>query len=761
MSTNEQNNLNTQPNLSNESSEGGFDLHKILFILYSHKWKILILSSIGLMAALGVYLAKDSIQKPLYMSQAKLLVRYVVEAVAVDQVDIRSVSENRYRSFALNNEIAILNSWDLKQEIAEEILKDEKIKLKKFLPNSGRERITNAEISMAINNQFEVGLDWNTSIINFSYSHSDPEIAPKMLNIFIEKYFKKHLKTHRANFPLEIVEREIFEIKESIKSAEGSISDLMSGIVSIADEQKRLSNRKQKLDEELVELERALAIQKLRVEKLPVLSEPQDSISTAVDTLQQAQPDINDIEKLKSLISRLEILNNQKIQHNLVHKPESNKIKVIQQQIDLVENEKANLIEKFPALIAVENSSNSTITSINPLDPNIEKSRLLEIEYKISSLKEEQQQIDLEIKQIAQIANDVKPHQRKKEVAEARLKTLENAKTNAERDLISKEDMAGLPNIILMQSPTPAFPVISDEIKKVILALALSGLALGVGIAFVIEIFLDRSVKHPDEFEARLHIPLMLSIPQLSEATNEQMHTKMKFGKSGKRFEFSTKNGNEILSEIKPWDPNHFIHPFTGAMRDRLASYFQMDQIKDNELLAVTGFSKGVGASTIACSLAASFAEIDKKVLYINLNEDGFFTDGNGEPETDEINNSSSLLNRDFKLREKQGNLIMMSINFKSSNAKNRSVTPKKIYELITELKSSDFEHIVFDMPPLGTTSPTLAMAGFMNKVVVIVDSGKTNREILKRNYKELVSRNSNIFVILNKANKMSSRLWS
>src|ERR1700746_2283046 len=61
----------------------GFDLSDILFVLFRHKWKIIFCGLVGLIAASAVYF----LVPPAYESQAKLLVRYVMERSAVDGLD--------------------------------------------------------------------------------------------------------------------------------------------------------------------------------------------------------------------------------------------------------------------------------------------------------------------------------------------------------------------------------------------------------------------------------------------------------------------------------------------------------------------------------------------------------------------------------------------------------------------------------------------------------------------------------------------------
>ena len=57
-------------------------------MLFRHKWKILISAAVGIAAAAALYFLRPSD----YESQAKLLVRYVVDTSAIDQVESRSTT---------------------------------------------------------------------------------------------------------------------------------------------------------------------------------------------------------------------------------------------------------------------------------------------------------------------------------------------------------------------------------------------------------------------------------------------------------------------------------------------------------------------------------------------------------------------------------------------------------------------------------------------------------------------------------------------
>ena len=48
-------------------------------------------------------------------------------------------------------------------------------------------------------------------------------------------------------------------------------------------------------------------------------------------------------------------------------------------------------------------------------------------------------------------------------------------------------------------------------------------------------------------------------------------------------------------------------------------------------------------------------------------------------------------------------------------------------------LKASDYDYIVFDMPPVSSTSPTVSLASMLDMTFLVIESEKTNRDAVKR----------------------------
>ena len=82
--------------------------------------------------------------------------------------------------------------------------------------------------------------------------------------------------------------------------------------------------------------------------------------------------------------------------------------------------------------------------------------------------------------------------QRTKEIEENNYKYFQASLEKARVD--EALDPSKIPNISIVQSPSTAFKV-TGTVKKIVLGFAVGGIALGLGLAFFIELILNRTVK--------------------------------------------------------------------------------------------------------------------------------------------------------------------------------------------------------------------------------------------------------------------------
>jgi Mrp family chromosome partitioning ATPase len=261
--------------------------------------------------------------------------------------------------------------------------------------------------------------------------------------------------------------------------------------------------------------------------------------------------------------------------------------------------------------------------------------------------------------------------------------------------------------------------------------------------ALLKEIVLSHNIKRAVEIERFVGVTPLLSIPYSATARLQSASKR-----NGKAMPLVPKQKQS--SNIAPWDANHFIRPYCEAIRDRLGLYFELNRLTHKpKLVGVAGFAEGLGTSTLAAGLASALSGTnDGKVLLVDVNlgpeqVHPFFKGRPAYPLNTALMPSGAMA-------AAADNLYLATVG--SPNAGPAQLGLKKFFDLMPNLKASDFDYIIFDMPHLSETSPTWGMAAFMDKVLLVVEAEKNNRDVVKRGYRKLVSERDNVSVVLNKA---------
>jgi Mrp family chromosome partitioning ATPase len=170
------------------------------------------------------------------------------------------------------------------------------------------------------------------------------------------------------------------------------------------------------------------------------------------------------------------------------------------------------------------------------------------------------------------------------------------------------------------------------------------------------------------------------------------------------------------------------------------------------KLVAVTSCAGGAGVSTIAAGLASSLSETGEgNVLLVDMNSgDGVahrFYKGKLALGLDDILEKEKA-NRQVALV--QENLYLV----KEFNNRDKlpSVLPKRFSHLVTQLKASDYDYILLDMPPVTEISITPRLARFMDTILLVVESEKTDQDAAHRAAALLSEGRANVQVVMNKS---------
>ena len=676
----------------------GVNLSAILFALFKRKRTIILCAAVGIIAAAAFYF----FYAPVYESQAKLLVRYVLERSAVDSIESTNsgpaaASSNDYTSRVIGAEIEILTSWDLAVQVAQAIGPKrllppgwdqagkvaQAIGLKRLLPPSGA-AATETEAASAISLGLNVISNKGSNIIFVSYKNHDPQITALVLQELLSRYFVKHLEVHRSAGAFDFVTQQTDQVRTRLNQTEDALKSLRdkTGIVSLEEGSKALTAEAAKTQEELNAAEAELAEQKALVKQM------------------------------------------------------------------------------------AESKSKKWRNSPSEKSPLTEKAQVAGIEAKVETLKARLRDIQQRMKQLSELGPQMEDLERKRELDEANYKYFAASLEKARID--EALDPSKMPNISAVQRPSP--PMLDSKTRhKVTLGLAGGGLALGLAIALLRGLVLNRTVRRPLELETQLHIPLMLSIPYAGgrnghlalppngSPANPDAHRRLRgldhrlvLPPNGSPTDPGGLAARPHHPKLAPWDAGHFIRPYCDAIRDRLSLYFELNHLTHKpKLVGVAGFSEAAGTSTLAAGLAASLSETnDGKVLLVdvNLGPENVHPFFKGKP----AYSLNAALEQHSAIDSAADNLYLATVG--SPNTGPAQLGLKKFFDMMPNLKASDFDYIIFDMPPLSQTSPTWGMAAFMDKLLLVVEAEKDNRDLIRRGYGKLVAGRDNVAVMVNKA---------
>jgi len=375
------------------------------------------------------------------------------------------------------------------------------------------------------------------------------------------------------------------------------------------------------------------------------------------------------------------------------------------------------------------------------------KARVAGVEAKVESLKSRLHDIEERTKELSEVAPQIEDLERKRAMDEANYKYFAASLEKARVD--EALDPAKMPNISAVQRPSP--PILDTKRRdKLAIGLAGGGLALGIALVLLRELVLNRTVSRPSELENRLRIPLMLSIPYTNSRNG---HSPLPNGTSP-----HVKAPAPRHSNLAPWDGRHFIRPYCDAIRDRLGLYFELNNLTHKpKLVGVAGFSDAAGASTLAAGLASSLSETNEdKVLLVDvsLGPEEVHPFFKGKP----AYSLAAALQPRTDISSASDNLYLATVASPTSGGL-AQVGLKKFFDMMPNMKASDFDYIIFDMPPLHQTSPTWGMAAFMDKLLLVVEAEKNNRDVIRRGYAKLTAERPNLAVVLNKTRSYVPKL--
>ncbi len=296
----------------------------------------------------------------------------------------------------------------------------------------------------------------------------------------------------------------------------------------------------------------------------------------------------------------------------------------------------------------------------------------------------------------------------------------------------------------------PDEPIGPRRLMSVMLSGFLAGL-FGCGLALFLE-YLDDSVKTTEDVENILRLPALAAIPTIDSIPRRKL---LVAGANNAQDEGGGKRSQEVL--------------ITGDARSALAEAYR--QLRTSILLSTAGHAPksllitssvpSEGKTTTAINTAISLAQTGAKVLIIDAdmrrprlhsifgisNDQGLSSILSSQQSEAEILN---VIQQDVAT-----NLYLMPSGAVPPNPA-ELIGSANMQELIKTLEDN-FTHVVIDSPPIASFTDGVLIATMVDGVLLVVHSGKSSRQIVKRAKQLLTDVGAKIFgVVLNNVNVRS-----
>jgi Mrp family chromosome partitioning ATPase/uncharacterized protein involved in exopolysaccharide biosynthesis len=717
-----------------------------------------------------------------YQSEAELLIKWVATSHPVGQgqgsTEARYVTPDQTESI-INSELRILTSQDVITQVVDVVGAAKVLGRPKGETNLQSLAADRLEAAQYIKQHLTTAVIRDSDIISLSFSHSSPDVPQQLLSQLISIYQTRHRRIHQPDEEA-YLDGNIGQISDKLHETEINLRKAKSdvNITSLDASIRETGTATAALSAAVRETETELAVAQSAIRDRQALLAAAGTAQTtngAATTTNQAQAIpatvLIEYQRNNALLTAERAKEVELLEGGLTTK--AARVQWVENQIAEKEAKSKQMEQDYPGLLAAKAASAAASMPGGTLvmDPRtalteaIVKEHALEVKYQV--LTNQLARLQARSDSINGAEGKISELQRQEELYQKELAFYQQRLEEARADQFAAP---GNSSIEPTEYPTMALRDMKKLIKAANIAL-FGGLALALSLPFLMELYLDQSLKRASDIDGKLGVPFFISLPKV------KINGKRRALKDGRKVPLLP-NGKTITAadepalepiatgplvksrangEISPWDQEHALRPFFETLRDRLMTYFEVINLTHKpKLVAITSCSAQAGVTTTAAGLASSLSETGEgNVLLVDMNvRDGqahHFYKGKLTCPLEDVFEKGR---RGDALG--QGNLYIAQ-DADASDSLPR-VLPKRFSHLVPKMRASDYDYIIFDMPPISQISITPRLARFMDMVLLVVESEKTDREAAKHATKLLTEAKTNVGIVLNKSREYLPR---
>ena len=538
----------------------------------------------------------------------------------------------------------------------------------------------------------------DTRLIEINFTHSNPEVAAKVVNTIAEVFVLVNLekKTETNSTTGDFLQKRIAELQSEIRTGEEKLINYAKNnqILTLDAGQNTVVDRLVGLNKQLLEAEneRKMAEAAYRVNQEP----------GAADAMAAA--------KTKELEAKLDDLKQKRNQLLVANTEEWPEVKEVEKQI-------AGLQTQIQ-----EAHSKATLTESKLIETRYHQA--LDRERALRKSFDEQRGTTLTQNEAA---INYRIIQQEIETNKGLLDGL--LQRSKENDVST----AGTQNNIHVvdYAPTPQYAVGPRRLQVIVVALLLS-LTFGVALALFLE-YLDDTIDTPDDVETALRLPALAVIP-LAEGHRRffpSVRPSKKSNGNGNGQSLALLTGSETRSSL------------AESYRQLRTSVLLSKAGRAPRTLLVTSSLPSEGKTTTAINMAVSLAQTAAKVLILDADMrrprmHSIFhlsnTDGLSTILSNELSEAEML---NMVQQEKDSGLYILTCGPLPPNPA-ELLGSDQMRRLLTYLEST-FTYVIIDSPPVASFTDGVLLGCLVDGVLLVVHAGKSSQEIARRGKQVLI----------------------
>jgi capsular exopolysaccharide synthesis family protein len=572
----------------------------------------------------------------------------------------------------------------------------------------------NASAFAQISNNITVSQKEETNLLQISVKNKNPEIAQLIAKTLINKFKDTRTEQQRQliHESYASIDTQLNETSQKLKDAENKLSDYQAstGISNVDKNSSDLVSFLSNLEADKIQNDLKLGELLEKENQLLKVSEKKGYFDESYLAPNESNVGVgNAFASVQNQLSTLEV-----------------------KRIELLQKE----TESHPDIVSINNQ----IVQLKRQLSNYNQNTLTAYRVTINSLQGKKKSLENLINQYQAKVQGL-PGKETKIIGLMRDKDVYGKVFNLlldKREELRVKEIAQFQDITVVDPATlPIFPVSPNRIITGVLCMFIWG---GIVLAFIIIwIKNDRKFLQLDQIEKNLKLSILSIIPKYSA----KMRKKLDNAKSLEdRFAVLSADNIGIIESFK-------------VLQTKLN--FELEN--KSKMIMLTSCEEHSGKTTIISNLALSLINADKKVLIIDAdlkrctlsdmfdiprNSPGLSSFLERDLPNIPIKNLSNVFGRSIK--EKYLNILPAGDVSENSSELLQSA---KFLELIKALKSSFYDYVLIDTPPITRVIDTLILGRIINNVILIVRDNLSFLESVEEGLKELKNEKINIIGVI------------